>query len=181
MSKMELKTPEPLDFEEAGKLWPLWIQRFKIFLNASGQSKEPESTKISLFLLCIGEKGIEIYNTLFDEPFDPDTNDETFEDAQDDNNTTAASTTGGTDTTASVPTPRVTLKMVIKKFEEYCLPKKNIVMESFKLNIIVQKEGQSFAEFITSLRSQMKFCEYKCGKCDEPYSDRILKERIILG
>lgn len=126
MSKLELKTPEPLDFDEAGKAWPLWIQRFKIFLNASGQSQEPESTKISLFLLCIGEKGIEIYNTLFDEPVDPDTNDEVFEDVH--GETTESANTAGE--AASISSPKVTLKMVIKKFEEYCLPKKNIVLDN---------------------------------------------------
>lgn len=153
MSKLELRIPEPIEFDEAGKAWPLWIQRFKIFLNASSQGKEPESTKISLFLLCIGEKGIEIYNTLFEEPFDPDSNEDVFVDVQDEEDKKE-------EENAAAPTPKVTLKMVVKKFEEYCLPKKNIVMESFKLNTIVQKEGQSFAEFITLLRSQMKFCEY---------------------
>lgn len=175
MSKLELKTPDPLDFDEAGKSWPLWSQRFKIFLNASGQHKEPESTKISLFLLCIGEKGIEIYNTLFEEPFDPDTNEDVFVDTKDEEEDEEK------EEGAVAPTPKVTLKMVMKKFEDYCLPRKNIVMETFKLNTIVQKDGQSFAEYITSLRSQLKFCGYMCAKCDEPYADRILKERIILG
>lgn len=178
MSKLELKTPEPLNFDDAGKEWPLWKQKFKIFLIASGKNKEDEKTKISFFLTYIGEKGIEIYNTLFDKPFDPDDDEDEFLDASD---ADAADAANRTDNGSNENTETISLKLVLEKFEEYCLPKKNIVMESFKFNIIVQKENQPFSEYLTELRTQMKYCDYTCAKCKEPYTDRMLKEKLILG
>lgn len=120
MSKHELKAPEQLNFDDAGKDWPLWKQKFKIFLIASGKNKENEETKISLFLSYIGEKGIEIYNTLFDKPFDPDDEEDEFHDASADNISADGDRTDGDASGEG----RITLKMVLEKFEEYCLPKK---------------------------------------------------------
>lgn len=164
MSKLNFKTPEPLNFDEAGKDWPLWKQKFKIFLVASGKNNEEEKVKISLFLSFIGEKGIEVYNTLFETIFDPDS-DEDFHDAEE----------------TEEEENKITLKLVLAKFEEYCLPKKNVLMESYKFNLIAQKENQPFTEYLTELRTQIKYCEYNCTKCNEPFTDRMLRERVILG
>ncbi|CAB3222939.1 unnamed protein product [Arctia plantaginis] len=40
-----------------------WVQRFRIYLEANGLDEVGEKRKISILLNCIGEKGIEIYNT----------------------------------------------------------------------------------------------------------------------
>lgn len=126
MSKLELRAPEPLDFDDAGKAWPMWKQKFKVFLIASGKNKEDEKTKISLFLLYIGDKGIEVYNTLFDEPFDPDEEEVEFQDAVSEEEDDEEQEEKASETTKQP----ITLKLVIAKFEEYCLPKKNLVMEN---------------------------------------------------
>lgn len=54
-------------------------------------------------------------------------------------------------------------------------------MESFKFNVFCQKENQPFAEYMTELRTQMKYCEFACVKCNESYAERMLKYRLILG
>lgn len=54
-------------------------------------------------------------------------------------------------------------------------------MEAFKFHKIAQKEKQTFAEFETELRTQAQFCEFQCLKCNTPYPDRMLRDRIIIG
>jgi len=53
-----------------------------------------------------------------------------------------------------------TLNKVLNAFEQYCISKLNITVESLKFNTIVQKEKQLFAEFKTELRKQIMYCEY---------------------
>lgn len=60
------------------------------------------------------------------------------------------------------------------KFEEYCSPKKNIIFERFKFNSIVQKEGQSFDNFLTELHKGVKTTEYK----DQ---EEMVRDRIVMG
>ncbi|XP_055623431.1 uncharacterized protein K02A2.6-like [Toxorhynchites rutilus septentrionalis] len=74
-----------------------------------------------------------------------------------------------------------TLAEIIAAFDEYCLPRKNIAMEAFKYNSIAQKEKQTFAEFETELRTQVQYCEFSCATCQTSYSDRMLRDRIIIG
>ena len=61
-----------------------------------------------------------------------------------------------------------TLDIVLRAFDDYCLPRKNIAMESYKFNTVVQKENQTFAHFETELRTQLRFCEYNCN-CGATY------------
>ena len=50
---------------------------------------------------------------------------------------------------------------IIKKFEDHCNPKKNVVMKLFKFRNTVQKLGQYVNEFITNLKLKIAACEYK--------------------
>lgn len=87
----------------------MWKQKFKINSKASGKTKESDITKISLFLMYIGEKAIEIYHTLFDEQFDPDDEDEEFADAAQDVPDSDSLDAGEAEQNA-----RLTLKLVIQ-------------------------------------------------------------------
>lgn len=64
---------------------------------------------------------------------------------------------------------------VIKQFEEYADPKKNIVMERFHFNSRDQQENEPFNNFLTDLRKLVKSCEYK------DQTDSLLRDRIVLG
>lgn len=149
-----LHGPPPMNFDNAGREWSLWKQRFSIFMLASGRSNESNNVKIATFLHLIGEKGIELYSTLFNKGFDGEP------------------LPGGED--------EITMEEVLKRFESFCLPQKNVVMESFKFNSIVQKERQPFSEFETELRLQMRHCNFVCSNCQMAYSDRMLRDRIVL-
>lgn len=67
-----------------------------------------------------------------------------------------------------------TLELVKNKFDEYCLPKKNVIFERFVFNSIVQKEAQSFDNFVTELRKAVKTTEYE-------KQDDMIRDRIVMG
>ncbi|XP_031328603.1 uncharacterized protein LOC116159695 [Photinus pyralis] len=69
---------------------------------------------------------------------------------------------------------RKSLKSVLKKFAEYCSPKKNVIFERYRFNSIVQKEGQTFDNFLTELRKGVKTTDYK-------EQDDMVRDRIVMG
>ncbi|XP_039299843.1 uncharacterized protein LOC120355483 [Nilaparvata lugens] len=64
---------------------------------------------------------------------------------------------------------------VIKQFQEYADPKKNIVMERFHFNSRSQQENEPFNNFLTDLKKLVKSCEYK------DQTDSLIRDRIVLG
>lgn len=66
-------------------------------------------------------------------------------------------------------------KDVLKAFEEYTSPKKNIVIERFNFNSRSQDPCETFDNFVTDLRKLVKSCEY------ETQQDKVLRDRIVLG
>jgi hypothetical protein len=59
-----LKQPPPLSLQgDPAENFKKWLQRFKIYFTASGAKERlAEEGKIALFLHCIGEESLEIYN-----------------------------------------------------------------------------------------------------------------------
>lgn len=56
------KPPAPLSDYEV-KTWNLWKQKFAIYMKASNKEKESEEIKIAILLNCIGDEGLDVYNT----------------------------------------------------------------------------------------------------------------------
>lgn len=56
------KPPSPLTDYDI-KNWTLWKQKFKIYLKAAGKEAVAEDIKIAILLNCIGDEGLDIYNT----------------------------------------------------------------------------------------------------------------------
>lgn len=136
-----------LDCANIAKEWRAWKHEFLMYMRASGKTNGTESTKIATFLWLIGRQASEIYNTLFP-------NDGTEERIL---GIAADNGEQGQDDAVAANNGRK-LEDVLKAFDGYCIPKKNITMESFKFNNIVQKEKQPFVEFATELRKQIEFC-----------------------
>lgn len=180
------RLPPELDCANLAKGWPMWKRTFLMYMMATGKSAKTEPEKVATFLWLIGSQAMEIYNTLF--PNDGTTDGilgnqnavivpadvqpvDANENAQLNQNAAAVVPNANNN-------PR-TLDDVLKAFDGYCIPKKNILMESFKFHNIVQKEKQPFVEFETELRKQIEFCEYKLD--GKSYNERMLKERIVIG
>ncbi|XP_070854115.1 uncharacterized protein [Drosophila suzukii] len=146
--------------------WPKWKRSFIMYMMASGKDSEPEAKKIATFLWLAGSKVTEIYSTLFP------------------NDGTAHGMVGtmvtSSDPSTSAAVVSRTLEDVLKAFDDYSIPFRNITMESYKFNNIVQTEGQPFIEFETQLRKQVQLCDYKCD-CGRTYEERMLLDRFIIG
>ena len=90
-----------------------------------------EEEKYSVFLFLIGEQRRDIFNTIeWEKKVD----------------------TQGNQTEKD----NITVKKLFKRFEEYCLPKKNLVVERRKFFWKNQHDYETFDQFMTELRT----CEY---------------------
>ena len=65
--------------------------------------------------------------------------------------------------------------VIIKKPDEYFLPKRNTIFEQYVLNCRSQKAGESLDQFLTKLRKLASTCQF--GK----FQDEMLRERIVTG
>lgn len=64
---------------------------------------------------------------------------------------------------------------IFTELEKYCSPKRNLAMEHFKFFKCTQREGESFNEYYTSLKSLIETCEF--GNAEKS----LLRTQIILG
>lgn len=64
---------------------------------------------------------------------------------------------------------------ILKAFEEFCSPKKNVVFERFKFNKREQQAAEPFDTFLSDMQKLVRTCEY--GNQE----DSILRDRIVLG
>lgn len=62
---LEHRLPQPLDCSNLAKEWPKWKQQFHIYMIANNKNSETKQNKLATFLWLIGDRGVEIYNTLF--------------------------------------------------------------------------------------------------------------------
>ncbi|XP_057290719.1 uncharacterized protein LOC130613381 [Hydractinia symbiolongicarpus] len=65
--------------------------------------------------------------------------------------------------------------LIINKFNEYFLPKRNITLLRHKFFTYKQKEGQSFAEFVIQLKKLSKDCEFN------DLRESLMRDVIIVG
>ncbi|XP_024889360.1 uncharacterized protein LOC112465838 [Temnothorax curvispinosus] len=70
---------------------------------------------------------------------------------------------------------RNNLAKVLQCFEEYCVPKKNIVYETFKFSSRMQQEGEKFDSFLAEIKKLSQTCEFGT------MADRMVRDRIVLG
>ena len=65
---------------------------------------------------------------------------------------------------------------VIKKFAEYCQPRKNIPFKRYKFNRRAQEPGESYDQYKTVLRQMAQRCDF--GSITQ---DEIVRDRIVFG
>ncbi|CAI6350058.1 unnamed protein product [Macrosiphum euphorbiae] len=69
----------------------------------------------------------------------------------------------------------VTVDNIFKSLEEYCVPRKNEVMEHYKYFTRKQAEGEPFDKFYADLRELIKSCSF--GESEEA----LLRTQVVLG
>ena len=77
------------------------------------------------------------------------------------------------------------LDKVLEQFEWYYNPKKNVVFERYQFWQISQKDSETVDQFVTSLKSKVKSCEYSAvddmvrDKFVFSIRDLTVKERLL--
>lgn len=71
---------------------------------------------------------------------------------------------------------RPSLDRAIAKFDDYFEPVKNLIYERSIFNRLVQAEGQSINEFITSVQVQSDNCQYP-----DNIKSELIRDRIVVG
>jgi len=69
----------------------------------------------------------------------------------------------------------ITVSEISKSLEEYCVPKKNEVMEHYKFFRRKQSEIETFDKYYADLRELIKSCSFKDTE------DALLRTQMVLG
>ena len=67
------------------------------------------------------------------------------------------------------------IETLIKKFELYCTPKKNVTFKRHVFNTRNQEPNKSIDSYVTGLRKLAKLCEFA------QLHDSLIKGRIVCG
>ena len=65
--------------------------------------------------------------------------------------------------------------VVLAKFEEYCCPEINETFERFVFRTRMQKESETFNDFLKDLRTKVKTCNFGTQ------SDSMIRDQIVIG
>jgi len=65
--------------------------------------------------------------------------------------------------------------VLIKKFDEICLPERNVIMDRHAFNITMQKPDEGIQSYVATLRLLAKKCEF--GEL----TDELVRDRIVCG
>ena len=65
--------------------------------------------------------------------------------------------------------------VILAKFNEYFVPKRNTIYERYVFNSRSQKADESFDQFLTALRKLAATCEFGT------FEDQMLRDRVVTG
>ena len=66
-------------------------------------------------------------------------------------------------------------EVVLRKFREYCVAKKNIIIERHKFNTCFQGKSESYASYIQNLRKMASTCDYGDMR------DDMIRDRLVCA
>ena len=117
--------------------WRKWKQTMQLYLNSviSGKTEEQQ---YSTFLFPIGERGREIFNTF----------------------TWIKKIRDGIETEED----DITVKALFQKFEDYRLPKKNLIAERSRFFTRNRQHNETIDAYITQLRNLSSTCKFGDAK-----------------
>ena len=64
---------------------------------------------------------------------------------------------------------------VVRKFIEFCVPRKDIIYERYVFHTRVQGEGETIHSFTTDLRLKSQSCEFGS------LQDSVIRDRVVVG
>ncbi|CAL1594813.1 unnamed protein product [Knipowitschia caucasica] len=137
--------PEPFDFTQPAE-WLMWRQRFSRFRVASKLDKESGEVQVNSLLYSMGRDAEPIYGSFV------------FPAA-----------------TEAMPHPEYDFNLVIQKFDEHFVPKRNVIHDRACFHKRSQRAGEAVEAFVRSLYELAQHCEFGAGK------DEQIRDRIVIG
>ena len=67
------------------------------------------------------------------------------------------------------------IEVLFAKFDEYCEPRKNIIMERYKFNTRVQRNDETADQYVTELKLLAKNCEFGILESE------LIRDRVVYG
>ena len=137
--------PEPFDFTHPAE-WPVWRQRFSRFRVASKLNKETGEVQVNSLLYSMGMDAEHIYGSFV------------FPAA-----------------TEAIPHPEFDCDVVLEKFNEHFVPKRNVIHDRACFHKRIQRAGETVEAFVRSLYELAQHCEFGNSK------DEQIRDRIVIG
>ncbi len=67
------------------------------------------------------------------------------------------------------------IDVLFVKFEDYCKPRKNVIMERYKFNTRVQRKDETSDQYVTELKLIAKNCNF------DSLEDELVRDRLVYG
>ena len=141
------KFPPPANFDfSRPNEWPEWRARFERFRIATRLDQEDGVVQVSSLIYAMGREADKIFSAF----------------------NFAAVAEGEND-------PRDDFDIVLGKFDEHFVPKRNVIHERAKFYNRSQQAGESVEEFLRSLRELAATCDFRDRE------EESIRDRIVLG
>ncbi|KAK5865998.1 hypothetical protein PBY51_020220 [Eleginops maclovinus] len=125
--------------------WPVWRRRFDRFRAASKLNKENCEVQVNALLYSMGKEAEPIYESFV-----------YTEDDESDN-------------------PELDYDIVIARFNDHFVPKRNVIHERACFHKRVQRAGEMVESFVRSLYELAQYCEFGITK------DEQIRDRLVIG
>ena len=151
----KLKPPHELKIA-GGNLadrWERFLERFRWYLAAVGEDGSEDKKKVAILLTVAGAEAQEVFRTFTYEP---------------------AKAAVGNQPAVPAETAEQ-FNTVVRKFTEFCVPRKNVIYERYVFHTRVQGEGETIDSFTTDLRLKSQSCEFGS------LQDSLIRDRVVVG
>ena len=138
--------PDSFQFDKPAD-WPEWKQHFLRFRSATKLDRETPTVQVSSLVYAMGREAQKIYSS--------------FQLA-----TTVPAAPTGADAD--------NFGLVMKRFDAYFIPKRNVIHERAKFHLRVQQAGENAESFYRSLMELSETCDFK-DKNEE------IQDRLVIG
>lgn len=140
----KLPPPENFNFSRTSE-WPQWKTRFERFRKATKLDQEPGSVQVSTLIYTLGSEADKIFQTF---TFDPPE-----QEGQD---------------------PSDSYDIVLQKFENYFIPRRNIIHERAQFHQAIQNASESIESYLRKLFEM-------ADKCNFNNKEENIRDQLVIG
>ena len=127
--------------------WPEWKQRFLRFRTAAKLDRETPAVQVSSLVYAMGREAEKIYGSFQLATTVP---------------APAAGAAAATAAAAAAAVPNAdNFDLVMKRFDAYFIPKRNVIYERAKFHLRVHQAGENAESFYRSLMELSETCNFK--------------------